>query len=127
MAQLMAVSDRPLVEPLAQDIHLLDDIVMLHVAFKSRPLRDRGAAVTGEADVYTREKRNVVVSIWQREVASKVDTFNMKPGRERREDLNHPDWDEPILDLEEEPREGRVPVDTPVRTPGSSSWSAISN
>ena len=77
------------------------------------------------ADVYTREKRNVVVSIWQR-VASKVDTLNMKPGRERREDLNHPDWDEPILDLEEEPREGRVPVDTPVRTPGSSSWSAIS-
>ena len=78
------------------------------------------------ADVYTREKRNVVVSIWQR-VASKVDTLNMKPGRERREDLNHPDWDEPILDLEEEPQEGRVPVDTPVRTPGSSSWSAISN
>ena len=36
------------------------------------------------ADVYTREKRNVVVSIWQR-VASKVDTLNMKPGRERRE------------------------------------------
>ena len=64
------------------------------------------------ADVYTREKRNVVVSIWQR-VASKVDTLNMKPGRERREDLNHPDWDEPILDLEEEPQEGRVPVDTP--------------
>ena len=38
----MSTSDRPLVEPLANDIHLFDDIVMLHVAFKSRPLRDGG-------------------------------------------------------------------------------------
>ena len=43
MEQLMSTSDRPLVEPLANDIHLFDDIVMLHVAFKSRPLRDGGA------------------------------------------------------------------------------------
>ena len=42
MEQLMRTSDRPLVEPLANDIHLFDDIVMLHVAFKSRPLRDGG-------------------------------------------------------------------------------------
>ena len=42
MEQLMRTSDRPIVEPLANDIHLFDDIVMLHVAFKSRPLRDGG-------------------------------------------------------------------------------------
>ena len=42
MEQLMRTSDKPLVEPLANDIHLFDDIVMFHVAFKSRPLRDGG-------------------------------------------------------------------------------------
>ena len=40
------------------------------------------------ADVYVREKRNVVVEIWG-QVAQKVPNLNLGPGRERREDLNH--------------------------------------
>ena len=39
------------------------------------------------ADVYVREKRNVVVEIWG-QVAQKVPNLNLGPGRERREDLN---------------------------------------
>ena len=41
------------------------------------------------ADVYVREKRNVVVEVWG-QVAQKVPNLNLGPGRERREDLNHP-------------------------------------
>ena len=40
------------------------------------------------ADVYTREKRNVVTAIWTK-VADKVNSLKMTLGRERREDLNH--------------------------------------
>ena len=47
------------------------------------------------ADVYVREKRNVVVEIWG-QVAQKVPNLNLGPGRERREDLNHPDWADPL-------------------------------
>ena len=43
------------------------------------------------ADVYVREKRNVVVEIWG-QVAQKVPNLNL----ERREDLNHPDWADPL-------------------------------
>ena len=46
------------------------------------------------ADVYVREKRNVVVEIWG-QIAQKVPNLNLGPGRERREDLNHPDWADP--------------------------------
>eukprot|EP00438_Fugacium_kawagutii_P009017 Skav202952 [mRNA] locus=scaffold2274:60:872:+ [translate_table: standard] len=56
------------------------------------------------ADVYTREKRNVVVSIWK-QVANKVPSLNLQAGRERREDLNHPDWDDTktkVMNLEED-------------------------
>ena len=45
------------------------------------------------ADVYVREKRNV--EIWG-QVAQKVPNLNLGPGRERREDLNHPDWADPL-------------------------------
>ena len=43
------------------------------------------------ADVYTREKRNVVVKVWQA-VANGMDEI-CTGGRMVREDLNHPDWD----------------------------------
>ena len=43
------------------------------------------------ADVYTREKRNVVVKVWQ-QVASNLEDIEMG-GRMVREDLNHPDWE----------------------------------
>ena len=52
------------------------------------------------ADVYTREKRNVVVDIWSK-VAGQVGRLNLGAGRERREDLEHPDWQDPVaVDLE---------------------------
>ena len=47
------------------------------------------------ADVYVREKRNVVVEIWG-QVAQKVPNLNLGPGREGREELNHPDWADPL-------------------------------
>ena len=43
------------------------------------------------ADVYTREKRNVVVKVWH-EVANKLSEICMG-GRMVREDLSHPDWE----------------------------------
>lgn len=53
------------------------------------------------ADVYTREKRNVVVDIWNK-VAGQVHRLNLNVGRERREDLDHPDWnDTQPVDLEQ--------------------------
>ena len=50
------------------------------------------------ADVYTREKRNVVTAIWTK-VADKVNAIKMTLGRERREDLNHGDWDDPVTEV----------------------------
>ena len=50
------------------------------------------------ADVYTREKRNVVTAIWTK-VADKVKSIKMTLGRERREDLNHGDWDDPVTEV----------------------------
>ena len=50
------------------------------------------------ADVYTREKRNVVTAIWTK-VADKVNSLKMTLGRERREDLNHGDWDDPVAEV----------------------------
>ena len=41
-ADIMEITDCPLVDPMAKDLSLLDDAVMLQVAFKSRPLRDGG-------------------------------------------------------------------------------------
>ena len=41
-------------------------------------------------DVYTREKRNVVVKVWH-EVANNLSEISME-GRMVREDLSHPDW-----------------------------------
>ena len=43
------------------------------------------------ADVYTREKRNVVVKVWH-EVANNLSEISMA-GRMVREDLSHPDWE----------------------------------
>ena len=43
------------------------------------------------ADIYTREKRNVVVDIWGK-VLSRLRDINMDPGKEVREDLAHEDW-----------------------------------
>ena len=43
------------------------------------------------ADVYTREKRNVVVKVWH-EVANNLAEISMR-GRMVREDLSHPDWE----------------------------------
>ena len=62
------------------------------------------------ADVYVREKRNVVVEIWG-QVAQKVPNLNLGPGKERREDLNHPDWADPLpppaVDITDAGPEGR--------------------
>ena len=44
------------------------------------------------ADIYTREKRNVVVDIWGK-VLSRLRDINLDPGKEVREDLSHEDWD----------------------------------
>ena len=44
------------------------------------------------ADVYTREKRMVVCSIWEK-VASKLSEINLDGARMVREDLRHADWD----------------------------------
>ena len=49
------------------------------------------------ADVY-REKRNVVTAIWTK-VADKVNSIKMTLGRERREDFNHGDWDDPVTEV----------------------------
>ena len=49
------------------------------------------------ADIYTREKRNVVVDIWSK-VLGKIQEVNLQPGRTVREDLAHPDWDDKPLD-----------------------------
>ena len=54
------------------------------------------------ADVYTREKRNVVVKVWQA-VANGMDEI-CTGGRMVREDLNHPDWDGLPLLPEASPR-----------------------
>ena len=43
------------------------------------------------ADVYTREKLNVVVKVWH-EVANNLSEISMG-GRMVREDLSHPDWE----------------------------------
>ena len=43
------------------------------------------------ADVYTREKRNVVVKVWH-EVANNLSEILME-GWMVREDLSHPDWE----------------------------------
>ena len=49
------------------------------------------------ADIYTREKRNVVVDIWSK-VLGKIQEVDLQPGRMVREDLAHPDWDDKPLD-----------------------------
>ena len=51
------------------------------------------------ADIYTREKRNVVERIWK-EVADKSGFIRMDdPNKEVRIDLAHPDWDDAPVDL----------------------------
>ena len=42
------------------------------------------------ADIYTREKRNVVVDIWSK-ILGKIQEVDLQPGRTVREDLAHPD------------------------------------
>ena len=65
-----------------------------------------------------------VVSIWNK-VAAKVSTLNMTSGRERREDLQHPDWDEPVMDLEAaQPTDGEH---TSPSKSASSPWSVVGN
>ena len=83
------------------------------------------------ADVYTREKRNVVVSIWDK-VGSRVHSLNMGPGRLRREDLDHPDWEDKVEQVEDldEPvplaRESPQGTSPQKSTPGSEgSWEQV--
>ena len=49
--------------------------------------------VESTADIHTREKSNVVVSIWE-QVASRLPDLNLRGKRKVLEDLNHPDWDD---------------------------------
>ena len=90
------------------------------------------------ADVYVREKRNVVVEIWG-QVAQKVPNLNLGPGRERREDLNHPDWADPLpppaVDItdagpdgrkDQTEREGEASPTVPSGSaPSTRSWSLV--
>ena len=48
------------------------------------------------ADIYTREKRNVVTRVWE-EVANKLPSLNLGGARLVREDLDHPDWEDPMV------------------------------
>eukprot|EP00435_Cladocopium_sp_Y103_P070341 s192_g35.t1 len=79
------------------------------------------------ADVYTREKRNVVVSMWN-QVAAKVPRLDLDPGKERREDFNHPDWNDPapveIPDGEAPDEKPLGAHDTP-ESGKSSRWSLV--
>ena len=61
------------------------------------------------ADIYTREKRNVVVDIWGK-VLSGLRDINLEPGKEVREDLSHEDWDD---------KPGPPAQESPVRSAGS--------
>ena len=90
------------------------------------------------ADVYVWEKRNMVVEIWG-QVAQKVPNLNLGPGRERREDLNHPDWADPlpppavdITDAGPEGREDQIeregeasPSVSSGSAPSARSWSVV--
>ena len=80
----------------------------------------------------------MVVEIWG-QVAQKVPNLNLGPGRERREDLNHPDWADPlpppavdITDAGPESREDQIEKDgeaSPLVPSGSApsarSWSVV--
>ena len=50
-------------------------------------------------------------TLWRSGVAQKVPNLNLGPGRERREDLNHPDWADPLpppaVDITDAGPEGR--------------------
>ena len=61
------------------------------------------------ADIYTREKRNVVVDIWGK-FLSGIRDINLEPGKEVREDLSHEDWDD---------KPGPSAQESPVRSAGS--------
>ena len=55
------------------------------------------------ADIYTRDKRNVVEKVWKA-VGDKMGILKLdNPQAERRIDLNHEDWDD-VVDVEDEPR-----------------------
>ena len=64
------------------------------------------------ADIYTREKRNVVVDIWSK-VLGKIQEVDLQPGRTVREDLAHPDWDDKPLHWTSQAtqRESMTPMD----------------
>lgn len=51
-------------------------------------------SASSTADVYTREKRNVVCKLWL-EVCSKLPTLQVDGSREARVDLSHPDYGTP--------------------------------
>ena len=100
------------------------------------------------ADIYTRDKRNVVEKVWKA-VGDKMGILKLdNPQAERRIDLNHEDWDD-VVDVEDEPRRqlNLDDLDTPMAEPshladasegtfkrrkhtppstGNSSWSLIS-
>ena len=61
------------------------------------------------ADVYTREKRNVVVDIWGK-VAAQMPHLKLTPDRECREDLNHQDWaDQKVEEINVDDYEWELP------------------
>ena len=70
------------------------------------------------ADIYTRDERHVVEKVWKA-VADKMGILKLdNPQAERRVDLNHEDWDDPV-DVEAETRR-RLDLDdahTPLAEP----------
>ena len=89
------------------------------------------------ADVYVREKRNVVVEIWG-QVAQKVPNLNLGPGRERRVEppgLGGPAPAPPAVEItdagpdgrkDQTEREGEASPTVPSKSaPSTRSWSLV--
>lgn len=74
------------------------------------------------ADVYTREKRHVVCSIWD-QVLKKAPSLVMAGGREVRLDLSHEDWNHPVV---EQPMSPKALFQEDAPPSAKSSWAEVS-
>ena len=72
------------------------------------------------ADVYTREKRHVVCSIWD-QVLQKLPSMQLEAGRAVRVDLGHEDWEDKV----ECPASPKALFKEVPDTPSNASWDVI--
>ena len=91
-------------------------VFMPDCAFQSGIPRDQRQylgnwANESTADVYTRDKRNVVCKLWQ-DVCTRISTSSLQEGRQARVDLTHADYDGPKENLD---------------SPASSLWERVSS